>query len=58
MQYSSYPHTSTMNHLNYMVHVYPTKKTPSLNSHSYYWHKEKLAYVQFYESLLDMLDSK
>lgn len=43
----------------YMVHVYPTKKTnPSLNSHSYYWHKEKLAYVQFYESLIDMLDSK
>lgn len=44
----------------YMVHVYPTKKNPSLNSHSYYmyWHKEKLAYVQFYESLIDMLDSK
>lgn len=42
----------------YMVHVYPTKKNPSLNSYSYYWHKEKLAYVQFYESLIDMLDSK
>lgn len=42
----------------YMVHVYPTKKNPILNSYSYYWHKEKLAYVQFYESLIDMLDSK
>lgn len=57
MQYSSYPHTSTMNHLIWYMYI-QQQKNPSLNSHSYYWHKEKLAYVQFYESLIDMLDSK
>lgn len=30
----------------------------SLNSYSYYWHKEKPAYVQFYEALIDKLVSK
>lgn len=57
MQYSSYPYTCTMNHLIWYMYI-QQKKKPSLNSHSYYWHKEKLAYVQFYESLIDLLDSK
>lgn len=57
MQYSSYPYTCTMNHLIWYMFI-QQQKNPSLNSHSYYWHKEKLAYVQFYESLIDLLDSK
>lgn len=42
----------------YMVHVYPTKKNPQFEQLFLLLAQRKLAYVQFYESLIDMLDSK